>query len=213
MHRCPVVPNAPQTAPSTARSTSASSMTRIAFLPPISRCRRLNVGAQAFEMLRPTSVEPVYETTLTSGCWTSGSPTSPPEPMTTLKTPAGRPASSKTRASATTDAGVSVAGLMTIVLPAISAAMDFHAGIAIGKFHGVTSAQTPTGWRTHIAHLFGSSDGVVKPNSRRPSPAARNAMSIASWTSPRVSARTLPISRVMRRASFSLSRFRISPAA
>ena len=108
---------------------------------------------------------------------------------------------------------MSVAGLMTIVLPAIRAAMDFHAGIAIGKFHGVTNAQTPTGCRMHIANLFESSEGVVKPKSRRPSPAARNAMSIASWTSPRVSARTLPISRVINRASFSLSRLRISPAA
>ncbi len=108
---------------------------------------------------------------------------------------------------------MSVAGLMTIVLPAMSAAIDFHAGIAMGKFQGVTKAQTPTGWRMHIANLLESSEGVVNPNSRRPSPAARNAMSIASWTSPRVSVRTLPISRVIRRASFSLSRFRISPAA
>src|SRR5689334_22872977 len=136
-------------------------MTRIAFLPPISRCRRLNVGATATEIDRPTSVEPVYETTFTSGCDTSGSPTSPPDPVTTLKTPAGSPASSNTLARASTAAGVSVAGLMTMVLPAMSAAMDFHAGIAIGKFHGVTSAQTPTGSRTAIANLFGSSDGVV----------------------------------------------------
>ena len=93
--------------------------------------------------------------------------------MTTLNTPAGRPASSKTRASATTDAGVSLAGLITMVFPAMSAAIDFHAGIAIGKFHGVTRAQTPSGWRMHIANLFGSSEGVVKPKSRRPSPAAR----------------------------------------
>ena len=62
---------------------------------------------------------------------------------------------------------------MTIVLPAISAAIDFHAGIAIGKFQGVTNAQTPIGCRTHMANLFGSSDGVVYPNRRRPSPAAR----------------------------------------
>ena len=173
----------------------------------------MKVGAQATEMRRPTSVEPVKETTLTSGCGTSGSPTSPPEPMTTFQTPGGSPASSRTFASATTEAGVSVAGLITTVLPAISAAMPFHAGIAIGKFQGVTKAQTPIGCRTHIANLFGSSDGVVNPNRRRPSPAARNAMSIASWTSPRASARTLPISRVISRASFSLSRFRISPAA
>jgi hypothetical protein len=68
---------------------------------------------------------------------------------------------------------VSVAGLITIVLPAMSAAMDFHAGMAIGKFHGVTRAQTPMGCLTHIANLFESSDGVVNPKRRRPSPAAR----------------------------------------
>ena len=100
--------------------------------------------------------------------------------MTTLKTPAGRPASSKTRASATTDAGVSLAGLIAMVLPAIKAAIDFQAGMAIGKFQGVTRAHTPSGCRMHIANLFGSSEGVVKPKSRRPSPAARKAMSIAS---------------------------------
>ena len=164
-------------------------------------------------MRRPTSVEPVKETTLTSGCVTSGSPTSPPDPITTLNTPGGSPASSNTFASATTEAGVSVAGLTTIVLPAISAAMDFQAGIAIGKFQGVMNPQTPIGCRTHIANLSRSSDGVVKPKRRLPSPAARKAMSIASCTSPRVSARTFPISRVMSLASFSLSRFRISPAA
>ncbi len=96
------------------------------------------------------------------------------------------------------------AGLMTTVLPQMSAAMDFHAGIAIGKFHGVMKPHTPTGSRVAIAHLFFSSDGAVTPNRRRPSPAARNAMSIASWTSPRVSASTLPISRVMIRLISSL---------
>ena len=39
----------------------------------------------------------------------------------------------------TTDSGVSDAGLITTVLPQISAAIPFHAGIAIGKFHGVIS--------------------------------------------------------------------------
>src|SRR5262245_57069497 len=118
-------------------------MTRIAFLPPISRWTRLNVGAQATEIRRPTSVEPVNETTLTSGWATSGSPTAAPEPMTTFQTPGGKPASSNARARATTEAGVSVAGLMTTEFPAMSAAMPFQAGIAIGKFQGVTNAQTP----------------------------------------------------------------------
>ena len=63
------------------------------------------------------------------------------------------------------------AGLNTTVLPQTSAGMIFHDGIAIGKFHGVMIPQTPSGWRTDIANLLRSSDGVVWPNMRRPSPA------------------------------------------
>jgi ribosomal protein L11 methyltransferase len=47
----------------------------------------------------------------------------------------------------------------------------FQVGIANGKFQGVISAQTPTGARTDIANLSGSSEGVVSPKRRRPSPA------------------------------------------
>ena len=79
---------------------------------------------------------------------------------------------------------MSVAGLITMVLPAIRAAMDFHAGIAIGKFQGVTNAHTPTGWRTHIANLFGQLRRGREAEEAPPFPAARKAMSIASWTSP-----------------------------
>jgi hypothetical protein len=60
------------------------------------------------------------------------------------------------------------------------------------------------GTRTLIAHLFGISLGVVTPYMRRPSPAARYAMSTPSCTSPRVSMRILPISRVAACASISL---------
>ncbi len=100
--------------------------------------------------------------------------------------------------------GVSLEGLSTTVLPVTSAGIIFQHGMAIGKFQGVMIPATPSGWRTLIAHLSGSSDGVVSPNIRRPSPAIRKAMSIPSWTSPRASARTLPISRVIARASRSL---------
>ena len=41
----------------------------------------------------------------------------------------------------------------------------------MGKFQGVMSPATPTGMRTDIWNLLGSSDGVVWPNWRRPSPA------------------------------------------
>jgi hypothetical protein len=51
------------------------------------------------------------------------------------------------------------------------AGKSFQDGIAMGKFHGVIMAQTPRGWRTAMANLLGSSEGVVMPKRRRPSPA------------------------------------------
>ena len=99
---------------------------------------------------------------------------------------------------------MSLAGLKTTVLPATRAGIIFQHGIAIGKFQGVMIPATPIGWRMLIAHLSGSSDGTVSPNILRPSPAIKNAMSMPSWTSPRASAMTLPISRVMALESRSL---------
>ena len=88
-----------------------------------------------------------------------------------LTTPFGRPASSRTLTKFTADSGVSDAGLKTTVLPHTIAGMVFQDGIAIGKFHGVMTPQTPIDCRIDIANLLGSSDGVVWPYIRRPSPA------------------------------------------
>ena len=66
---------------------------------------------------------------------------------------------------------MSSAGFSTTVFPATSAGIIFQDGIAIGKFHGVIIPQTPIDCRTLIANLFGNSEGVVWPNSLRPSPA------------------------------------------
>jgi hypothetical protein len=71
-------------------------------------------------------------------------------------------------------------GLKTTVFPATSAGKIFQVGTAKGKFHGVITPTTPTGTRVDIAHLLGISLGVVTPNMRRPSPAARYAMSTPS---------------------------------
>ena len=98
-------------------------------------------------------------------------PTSAPVPQTRFITPGGNPASSKTATRLRAESGVSVAGLKTTVLPAMSAAIIFQLGIATGKFHGVTQATTPTGSRTAIADLFGNSAGTTVPKRRRPSPA------------------------------------------
>ena len=43
--------------------------------------------------------------------------------------------------------GVSEAGLSTTVQPAASAGPILRVAMAAGKFHGVTSTETPTGWR------------------------------------------------------------------
>ena len=66
---------------------------------------------------------------------------------------------------------MSVAGLKTTVFPQTSAGAIFQDGIAIGKFHGVITPTTPIGCRTLMLNLSGSSDGVVWPKRRRPSPA------------------------------------------
>ena len=153
--------------------------------------------------MRPTAVEPVNETTETRSSLVSNVPTSGP-PVTRFTTPGGSPASSSTSTKLMAESGVSDAGLKTTVLPQTSAGAIFHDGIAIGKFQGVMTEQMPIGWRTDIANLSRSSEGTVWPYSRRPSPAMKYVMSIASWTSPRVSSSTLPISRVMSRANCSL---------
>src|SRR5689334_22856213 len=118
----------------------------ITFLPPISRCTFLNDGADFSETVRPTSVDPVNETTRTSSLIDRASPTSPPPPVTRLTTPLGTPASSRMRTKLSAESGVKVAGLKTTVLPQTSAGMIFQDGIAIGKFQGVITAQTPSGW-------------------------------------------------------------------
>ncbi len=173
VQRCPVVPNAAHTMASVARARSASSITRIAFLPPISSETRLPSFPARSLIDSPTSVEPVNEITEIPGCSTIGWPTLEPLPNTRLSTPAGSPASSKIFVKCQAISGVSPAGLNTAVLPATSAGISFQLGIANGKFQGVITPATPIGERTDIAHLSGISLGVVTPYMRRPSPAAR----------------------------------------
>ncbi len=213
VQRCPVVPNALHRIPSVARSRSASARTTTPFLPPISRESRLSRCPAVAAIDLPVADDPVNEITPISGELTIASPTSAPVPVTRLTTPGGTPASAISSTSSVAQWGVSLAGLNTTVLPVTSAGMIFQHGIAIGKFHGVMIPATPIGWRIDIAHLSGSSDGTVSPCIRRPSPAIRNAMSMPSWTSPRASAMTLPISRVMARASRSLCSAMSAPKA
>src|SRR5450759_2183824 len=156
VQRWPLVPKAPQIDPSTASSRFASSITMIGFLPPISRWTCLNVGAHASLIVCPTAVEPVNETTLTRGSLRSGMPTFEPLPVTTLKTPGGRPASSRARAKFTTESGVSVAGLMTTVLPHTRAAVATHQECHVDGFLDVSA-----GLLENLPHLARHVAGVL----------------------------------------------------
>src|SRR6266576_1080583 len=171
VQRWPVVPNPPHSAPSIARSKLASLSTIMGFLPPNSSEQCLKLFAAVVPMVRPTALDPVNDTARTSGCSSMGAPVCGPNPVTIFTTPFGTPASASTRTRLNVESGVSCAGLITQVLPQTSAGTSFHEGIAIGKFHGAIMAQTPSGLRTAIANLLGSSEGVVGPNIRRPSPA------------------------------------------
>src|SRR6266700_2407161 len=141
VQRCPVVPNAPQRAPSNANSRFASSSTIMGFLPPSSSEQCLKLLAAVVPIVRPTALDPVNETARTSGCSSMGAPVSAPKPLTMLTTPFGMPASLNVRTRLNVESGVSCAGLITQVLPQTSAGNSFQDGIAIGKFHGVIIPQ------------------------------------------------------------------------
>src|SRR5260370_17742601 len=103
-----------------------------------------------------------------------------------LTTPLGSPPSTSACTRLKVESGVSSAGLMMQVLPQTSAGNSFHDGMAMGKFHGVIMPHTPTGMRTDMANLLGSSEGTVCPNMRRPSPPMYYSLSTPSSPSPRV---------------------------
>src|SRR6185369_7839195 len=124
-------------------------------------------------IFRPVSVEPVNEISRTSLWPTRAAPASP-NPFTTFTTPFGMPAFSQDLTRLIVESGTSSPDLITTVFPQTSAGISFHEGIAIGKLKGVIKPHIPTGWRTHIANLFGISAGVVNPWRRRPSPAVRS---------------------------------------
>jgi hypothetical protein len=93
----------------------------------------------------PVAVEPVKATLSTSGWRTSARPVGSPGPVTTLKTPGGKPARSKSFANSSVEAGVCSAGLATTVHPAASAATSFQLSSRMGEFQGTIIPTTPTG--------------------------------------------------------------------
>ncbi len=67
------------------------------------------------------------------------------EVVTMFSTPSGSPTSARIAASACIESGVCCAGFITIAQPAAIAGPILRVPMAIGKFHGVMSSDTPTG--------------------------------------------------------------------
>ena len=113
-------------------------------LPPSSSVTRLSARPALAPISRPTAVEPVKAILSTPGWSTSAAPVSP-SPVTTLRTPSGKPASSASSPRRRAESGVCSAGLRTTVQPAASAGAIFQQAIRSGKFHGMICPHTPTG--------------------------------------------------------------------
>ena len=148
MHVWPLLRNLQISAPATASSRSASSKTMNGALPPSSSDTFFTCFAHCAISSFPTSVEPVKPSLRTIGLPVSSPPitgASSAAPVTSWKTPSGRPASRPSCAIASAVSGVCSAGFSTIVQPAASAGADLRVGIAAGKFHGVIPAVTPIG--------------------------------------------------------------------
>ncbi len=102
----PVAANTPAMTPLAAASRSASGNTTCADLPPSSRVTRVRFSAAALAMSLPTMVEPVKAILLMPGWADRDWPTSGPQPVTTLITPGGNPASAASSANASVLTGV-----------------------------------------------------------------------------------------------------------
>jgi hypothetical protein len=112
-----------------------------------------------------------------------------------LSTPGGSPALAQISTIDHADAGTSSAGLNTTVHPYASAGAIFHAGIAIGKFHGVMTPTTPSGSRSTSTSTPGRTLRMCSPGMRSASPAKNRNSCAARRTSPTPSALGLPSSR------------------
>ena len=95
----------------------------------------------------PVADSPTNATARIAGCSVKARPASSPKPCTTLRTPAGRPASSAISASSCAVTGLHSAGLCTTVQPAASAGAIFQVDSMNGVFHGVMTATGPIGVR------------------------------------------------------------------
>ena len=164
LQTCPAFVTNARSDPGTALAMSASAKTRLGDLPPSSRVRGRMRSAAIRPISLPARSEPVNATLRTSGCSTIAAPTSGPVPVTTLKTPAGSPHSTASRASSSVLAEVNSDGLATTTLPAASAGAMPRAAWLIGAFQGVITPTTPKGSRSVYEWRSGATWSVSPPS-------------------------------------------------
>src|SRR6202012_2033822 len=110
----------------------------------------------------PTGMDPVKAMNLILGSAITVREISSGTPKSRLSTPGGSPASSNARAMGETVAGTSSDGLITIELPAASAAEIFRIGPPAGKFHATKAPTGPTGV-TRPDRTWPGPDGLIRP--------------------------------------------------
>jgi len=131
--------------PSTAIRISASSQTIMGSLPPSSSVSCFSVGAASRATCLPVPPSPVNETFLIAGLRAISRPTVSPGPVTTFRTPDGRPAPARISASLPQVSGVVWAGFKTTVFPATRAGPIFQPMMIAGMFQGMIAPQIPSG--------------------------------------------------------------------
>mmetsp|Transcript_14331 Transcript_14331/g.38675 ORF Transcript_14331/g.38675 Transcript_14331/m.38675 type:complete len:291 (+) Transcript_14331:332-1204(+) len=171
---CPALRTLEAMSARVATSRSASAKITNGALPPSSSPRRFTVGAHWARSFLPTPVEPVKERRRTRSSSQKVEPTSGDwalEHVTTLASPAGAPASSRSSSRARAERGVLSAGFTTAVHPAARAGATLRVIMALGKFHGVMAATTPMGCFTTSRRLSPLGACRISPFTRRASSA------------------------------------------
>ena len=144
-----------------------------------------------------TGVEPTKLIAWTRGSISRVSTTSL-SPLTTLKTPSGRPASFSNSAIRSENVGTFSDGLSTNVLPQAIATGHIHMGTMAGKLNGVMPAHTPKGWRIDQESKPRPTFSEKAPFNSSGMPHANSTTSMPRVSSPRASSSTLPWSVMMR---------------
>src|SRR5258708_38618045 len=142
-------------------------------------------------MYSAIGVEPTKLTALTPGCCNNAS-TASLSPLTTLKTPSGKPASVNSSAMRNPADGSRSDGFKIKLLPQASAIGNIHIGTIAGKLNGVIPAQTPNGWRTDQLSVPRPTCSVNSPFSRCGIPQADSTTSAPRVTSLLAWVNTLP---------------------